>query len=185
MLIASSSSARVGKPQKKVFFPGARQIIKPDWTEIVVGALPPSLVRTWPGFPITVRQNELLNAFAGIHFAGIDIPARIHGDRIDPMELPRHTAVVADGARDRAGHAVVDPDLVIGAVDDEHVLLLRVMGKREVVNGSAHAEHQAAGSPALRPAGGRRGMHEEAADELSLLGEDLHAIAAALADVDQ
>src|ERR1700692_2919160 len=54
------------------------------------------LVGMWPGLPVSICQDEFLNAFPGIHFTGVKVSLGVHGDRIDPMELPRHTAVVAN-----------------------------------------------------------------------------------------
>src|SRR6267143_5409191 len=79
----------------------------------------------------------------------------------------------------------MDPDLVVRAVCYQHVLLLRVMRKSEIVDGSAHAKCRAAGTTTLWTAGRRRGMHEETANELALLGEYLNSVVATLADIDE
>src|ERR1700681_647754 len=79
----------------------------------------------------------------------------------------------------------MDPDLVVRAICKQNVLLLRVMGKSEVVDGSAHAKCCAAGTTTLGTARRRRGMHEETGYELALLGEHLDAVAATLADIDE
>jgi hypothetical protein len=58
-----------------------------------------SLVRMRPGLSVAIFQDKFLSPFPGIYFTGVDVPLGIHGDRIDPMELPRHPAVVADRTR--------------------------------------------------------------------------------------
>src|ERR1700680_2266904 len=79
----------------------------------------------------------------------------------------------------------MDPDLVVRTVCKQHVLLLSVMRKSEIVNGSAHAKCCAAGTTTLGTARRRRGMHEETGYELALLGEHLDSVAATLADIDE
>src|SRR5215469_9909355 len=79
----------------------------------------------------------------------------------------------------------MDPNLVVGAIRNQDILLLRVVRKREVVSGPAHAEDSAPGTSTLGAARRRRRMHEEAGDEFTFLGENLNAIAAPLANVDK
>src|SRR6266404_9334756 len=79
----------------------------------------------------------------------------------------------------------MDPDLVVRAVCNQHVLLLWVMRKSEIVDGSAHAKCRAAGTTTLWTAGRRRRMHEEAAYKFALLGKYLNSVAATLADIDE
>src|SRR6267154_4401057 len=79
----------------------------------------------------------------------------------------------------------MDPDLVVRAVCNQHVLLLRDMRKSEIVDGSAHAKCRAAGATTLWTARRRRGMHEETAYEFSFLGEYLNSVATTLADIDE
>src|SRR5712691_5746015 len=79
----------------------------------------------------------------------------------------------------------MDPDFVVRAVCKQHILLLRVMRKSEIVDGSAHAKCCAAGAATFWTASRRRGMHEETANELALLGKYLNSVSATLADVDE
>src|ERR1700722_5402665 len=79
----------------------------------------------------------------------------------------------------------MDPDFVIRAVGEQHVLLLRVVRKGEVVDSSAHAKCCAAGAATFRTARGSRRVHEETGNKLSLLGKDLNPVAAPLANIDQ
>src|SRR5579863_9383363 len=79
----------------------------------------------------------------------------------------------------------MNPNLVVCAVGEEQVLLLRVMGKGEIVNCSAHAKGRAAGTAALGAARRGRGVHEEAGNKFSFFGEDLNSVASTLADVDE
>ena len=101
---------------------GRNQSLSVDACRLVVGMR--------PGSSVSIGQNEFLNAFAGIHFTRIEVSVRVHGDRVDPVELPRHAAVVADRAHHSAVFAVMNPDLVVGAVCDQHVLLLRDHARR-------------------------------------------------------
>src|SRR6266581_1407776 len=80
------------------------------------------LVRVRPGLSISILQDKFLRPFPGIHFAGIDVSLGIHGDRIDPMELSRHAAIVADRACQCALFTVMDPDFVVRAVCKQHIL---------------------------------------------------------------
>src|SRR5579864_8533656 len=100
------------------------------------------------------------------------------------MELAGVAAVAAERAYDLAVFAVENPNCVIGAVGYQNVLLLRVVRQGEVINRAARRIGRAPDTAALGAARLRRGVHEETGDELSLLGEHLDAVAAALADVD-
>src|ERR1700674_4247649 len=77
----------------------------------------------------------------------------------------------------------MDPNLVVRAVSDQHVLLLRVMRKSEVVDGSAHAKCCAAGTTTLRTARRRRRVHEETTYELTLFVKYLNSVVTTLADI--
>src|SRR3981189_1267086 len=79
----------------------------------------------------------------------------------------------------------MDPDLVVRAVCYQQILLLRVMRKSEIVDGSAHTKCRAAGTTTLWTARRCRGMHEETAYEFSFLGKYLNSVAATLADIDE
>src|ERR1700686_3719346 len=79
----------------------------------------------------------------------------------------------------------MDPDLVIRAVCNQDVLLLRVIGKGEIVNRSAHAKGCAAGAAAFGAASRRRGVHEEAGNKFALLGKYLHSVVSSLADINE
>src|SRR6266566_7392841 len=139
------------------------------------------LVRTQPDLSVSIGQGEFLNPLTGTYFAGIEVSMRVHGDRVDHMELTRHRAVTPDRTHQGSGFAVMDPDLVIVAVRDQNVFLSRVMREGEIVGVSA-----APGCAAtIAATGGRRGIHEETAHELALLGKNLNAIAAAFTHVDQ
>jgi hypothetical protein len=59
----------------------------------------PLFVGMEPGLSVSIFQNKFLSAFSGIHFTGVDVSLGVHGDRVDPMKLSRHSAIVADGAR--------------------------------------------------------------------------------------
>src|SRR5215467_1857432 len=101
---------------------------------------------------VSVRQHKLLSALTGIHFAGIDVSLGVHGNRVDPMELASHAAIIANGPDDVALFSVMDPDLVVRAVCNQHVLLIRVMRERKIIDRPAHAVEEAARSAAFRSA---------------------------------
>src|SRR5215469_6921020 len=131
-----------------------------------------------PYLAVAVHEDEFLNALAGFNLARIQISLRIHGDGVDPMEIAGHSAIVSDRSDELACHAVVNPNLVVGAVGDQHVLSHRVMRKSEVVSSAAHAVDSRAGTTAFHAARRSRGMHEEAGNELPLLGKHLNPIVA-------
>src|SRR6266853_2549219 len=79
----------------------------------------------------------------------------------------------------------MDPDLVVRAVCNQHVLLLRVVRKSEIVDGSAHAKCCAAGAATLWTAGRRRRVYEKTSNKLTLFVKYLNSIAATFADVDK
>src|SRR6516225_5597725 len=132
-----------------------------------------------------VGQDELLNALAVLHFTGVDVSLGIGGDRVDPMQLAGVAAVAAERTRQGAILAVENPNHVVGAVGGQHVFLLRVARQGEVIDRPARRILQIPNAAAVRTARLRRRMHEPTGHELSLLGEDLNAVAAALADVNQ
>src|ERR1700722_1074148 len=142
-------------------------------------------MRMRPGFSVTIFQDKFLRALSGVDFTGINVSLGIHGDRIDPVELPCHAAVVADGACQSALFAVMDPDLVVRAVCEEHILLLCVMREGEIVDRSAHAKGGAAGAATFRAARGSRRVHEETGNKLSFLCKHLNSVAAPLTNIDE
>src|SRR6266851_8900259 len=79
----------------------------------------------------------------------------------------------------------MDPNLVVGTVGKQQVLLLCVMRKSEIVDGSAHAKGCAAGAATLWTASRRRGVHEETGNEFAFLGKYLNSVVATFADIDE
>src|SRR5512140_5432 len=75
---------------------------------------------------------EALHALAGIDIAGKDVAVRIDGHRVDPVELAGIAPLPAEGADFLAVLAQENVDLVIGAVADEQVFLLRVRGEADI-----------------------------------------------------
>ena len=61
-------------------------------------------------------EDELLDAFAGVDFAGVEISVRIGDELVKPVELPGVAAVVAGLAEDGAVFATKGPDYVVFAV---------------------------------------------------------------------
>ena len=87
-------------------------------------------MRPRPRDAIPVHQRELLHAFAGIHFARVEVALGIDGQRVDPVELAGHAAVIADFADLFPRFPIVNPDLVVSPIGDEDVLFLSVVRKR-------------------------------------------------------
>src|SRR6266851_4477644 len=79
----------------------------------------------------------------------------------------------------------MDPNLVVGTVGKQQVLLLCVMRKSEIVDGSAHAKCCAAWAATLWTASRCRGVHEETGNEFAFLGKYLNSVAATFADIDE
>ena len=77
---------------------------------------------------------------------------------LSPIEPDRRPAI-----------AIMNPNLVVGAIREKNVLLRGVVRERQVVDRPAHPEQLAAGPAAFSAARGRRRMHEEAAYEFALL----------------
>src|SRR5882672_10623636 len=139
----------------------------------------------WLGLPVLLRGDKLLNPFAVFHFTGVDVSLGVHGDRIDPMELSRITAVASKGARQSAVVTIEDPDHIVCAVRNQDVLLLRVRREGQIVDRSTRGIGRAPDAPAVRTAGLRRWMNPELFYKFALFREDLDSVAAALADVDE
>src|SRR5215472_18557679 len=114
------------------------------------------------------HRNELLHALPGIDLPGVEVALRIHGGDVEKMKLPAAMAVMADLVDDLAGFALELPHHVVHDVGDEDVFLARV--RREI-------------DRARRAAAQRLVGDDELLEEPALLGEDLDAVAAAIADV--
>src|SRR5688500_1301577 len=97
----------------------------------------------------SVYRHEFLDSLPGFDLARVDVALRIGGDGINEMKHAGHASVVADRAHGHAGAPVDDPDLVVGAVSDEHEILLGIGGEGEVEHRAARAELVAARATAL------------------------------------
>lgn len=86
---------------------------------------------------VSIDQNEFLNSFTGTDFAGIQVPHRIHRDRVNDVELPGHRAVVAYRADGSARHPIVNPNLVVIPIRNQHILLFGVVREGDIVGVSA------------------------------------------------
>src|ERR1700688_671271 len=81
--------------------------------------------------------------------------------------------------------AIENPNHVVGTVRNQNIFLLGIGGKREVIDRAARRIGHAPDSAAVRAARLRRGVNPELLHKFALLGEDLNAVAAAFADVDE
>src|ERR1700751_2972096 len=97
------------------------------------------------------------------------------------MKVASHATIVAYGSSQCTGLPVLDPDLVVRAICDQHILPVCVMRKCEIVNASAHSKL----ASAFGASRWRRRMHKEAGHEFARFGEYLNPVAAAFADVNE
>src|ERR1019366_2065378 len=88
---------------------------------------------------------------------------------MQPVKLAGVAAVAAEAADDLAVLALQDPHHVVDDVADDEVFLLRVAREMQRAGRTAFAD---------------RTVDKKLLDEFALLGEDLDAVAAAVADVD-
>src|SRR3954470_20867198 len=111
--------------------------------------------------------HEFLYALALVGFSGVDGALRVHGDAADAVELARVAATLAEAADRVERRAIEDPHLLVVAVGDVELTLIR--RERDV-------PHRTVALRLLR--------HDPFLDEFPVLLEDLQAIVLAVADVD-
>ena len=131
------------------------------------------------------HRHELLDSFVLFHLSGVDVPLRVHGDRVDPVKLAGVRTITAESAERLAAIAVENPHFVIRSVSDVEVLLLRITREGKLVGGSARRELLVIETAANFAARGSVGRHVELPEELPLLCEHLDPVLAALADIHQ
>src|SRR6185312_17247511 len=114
--------------------------------------------------------DELLQAAPLVGLGRIDVALRVDGDAVDREPLARLPAAVAEAGEDLHAGAIEDVDLLVLAVGQEQVLLLRILRERDVPHRSV-AE--------------RRPLDEHFLHERSVRLEDLDAVVRPIADVDE
>jgi len=72
------------------------------------------------------HRHKLLDSLVLLHLAGIDVPLRVHSNRVDPVELAGVGAVPAEPAESLSAIAVENPDSVIRTVGHVTVFLLGI-----------------------------------------------------------
>ena len=92
-----------------------------------------SLSRRRSGWPF---QDKLLYSFAGVHFAGIQIPLRIRYYLMHPMKLSCVPAVVSRLPHDAPIPPSHGPNHIVLSVSDQQKFLMFVDRKRELPNRS-------------------------------------------------
>src|SRR5258706_5116414 len=97
--------------------------------------------------------HELLESLAVGYLARIDVPLRVHPDRVDKAELAGVPAIAAEGSERLAGGVLEDPDLVVRAVGHIHEFLFGVSREDHLVRGSASRPLAAASLAASRCVG--------------------------------
>src|SRR5580692_461417 len=117
----------------------------------------------------SLYRNKLLNPFAGGDFTRVDVSLRIRGRHVEAVELARQMPRMSNPSRDAAVLPVEDPHHAVHHIGDVEIFLLRVWRKINGARGIVAAI-----------VGNRKFLHE-----LSLLGENLNAVTAAVADVNQ
>src|SRR3989454_9191937 len=138
-------------------------------------------------FRLVIRhhRHKLLDSLVLLHLARINVPLRVHSDRVDPVELAGVGAVPAEPTESLSAIAVENPDFVIRTVGHVNVLLLGIARERQFVSGSAGREFLVIQSAANLAAGRGIGGHVEFPDKLPLLREYLDPVLSTLADVDE
>src|SRR5262245_36364855 len=114
-------------------------------------------------------QRELLNPPSGRRLADVEIALRVDAHAVRSGELSHLAAAAAELADHLEIRSSEDPHLVVGAVSEIEPLLLRVRRQNDNEGGAG---------------GERRGRDDLFGQELSLMIENLDAIAAAIGHVD-
>src|SRR5262245_59948943 len=93
--------------------------------------MPPSLLVVVVVFvAVAVLEYELLEPLAGVDFAQIERAVRIQGADVDPVELARVAATVAECRHDAAVRAIQYPHIVVLAIRYEEIRLL-IIGRAD------------------------------------------------------
>jgi hypothetical protein len=115
-----------------------------------------------------VHQNEFLDPLARVNFPGIEIAARIRHYLMKPMKLPGIAAIVPCLAQDNTILSPEGPDDVVLAVGYQQKLLVLVSREYKLPD---------------RTVPQRFWTQRELLNEFTRLGEHLHAVVDAIADV--
>src|SRR5688572_28616445 len=83
------------------------------------------------------HRHKFLDALSVLDLAGINIPLRVHLDRVDPVELAGIAAVASERPERAAILPVEYPDAVVRPVGDKDVFLFGVARKRQVIDRAA------------------------------------------------
>lgn len=81
-------------------------------------------------------EGKLLDTFAGVDFAGVEIALRVGDDLMDPMELAGIAAVVTGLSDDGAVFPKEGPNDIVSSVGEKKKLLVGVDGERELPDGT-------------------------------------------------
>src|ERR1700683_483997 len=119
----------------------------------------------------SVCRNPLLQALSGVDFARIKIAARVELPGMDPVELADFAAGPAEGGDYNAILAAHGLDDIVGAVDQDEIVLHLVERREREAPGRARSQ--------------RLGVEHELLDEAAVLVEDLHAVVLAVAAIDE
>src|SRR6266853_3392276 len=77
--------------------------------------------------PARLYGHEFLDPFGLFHLARVDVPLRVHPDRVDPVELAGVFSVGAERSQRLAAVAVKNPNVIVRSVGHVQILLLRVL----------------------------------------------------------
>src|SRR5215475_11088693 len=100
--------------------PSILRSLRPHHTLVLLGDCRQALV------------EELLDALAAVCFGGEDVAFGIGGDAMHGIKLARLPAAIAEAGQDLHGFASDDIHLLIGAIGEVDILLLRILGERNI-----------------------------------------------------
>src|SRR4051812_48408589 len=129
---------------------------------------------------ILATGDELLDALAVVLLARVHVALRVDGDAADGQEASRLASALSNRADFVERGAIEDAHLLVLAVRDEQVALLRIVRERDVPHRSERGDRAelARDDGAAGVLGDDRFLHE-----LAGLAEHLDAVAGAVADV--
>src|SRR5438132_4194854 len=77
-------------------------------------------------------EHELLQPLTAVRLGHVDVALRVGRDAVDRVELARLPAAVAEARELGQRLAIEDVDLLVGAVGEIEILLLRILRERDV-----------------------------------------------------
>src|ERR1700678_3565479 len=125
-------------------------------------------------------RRKLLEAASVDGLAGVEIANGVGRDHMEQSELTGSMPSTTETAEYLARLMVENPQNLIACIDDVHVLLLRVWGKRDI---QRRSDSPATRRTVRRRRIGRSGFHVDGLFDGSHLVEDFDPVVAAVADI--